>query len=156
MLTRDRLHTLLRRSGLSQAELARRLGVNPMWGHNRLTGHSAILADEITRLAAALEVDPRELLATPDAPLSASTPPEQGIAEPAPSVGAAPPHEPSASVDRMVAEYERELGRARAGEPMDPEIERMFVEYLREQRRLTAAQVQAVLQLVAALGAGES
>jgi len=160
MATRERLRELIHHSGLSQAAIARRLHVHPMWVSNRLTGHSAILADDLVRLAEALEVDPCELLPT-HSPLRSPVRPEPGQGPPRsvrPEPGDAP--RPNAmqeaeAVERMVEDYERELARAHAGEPMEPEVERMFVHYLREYRRLTRAQIRAVLQLVVAMGADE-
>lgn len=59
MGVRERLADLMRTTGqTNQSELARRLDPpeSPTWINNRLTGYSAIKADEIPRLARALGV----------------------------------------------------------------------------------------------------
>jgi len=56
--SRERLAELIAKSGLSQTEVARRMGESKNWVNNRLTGYVEIKADEIPRFAAALGVSP--------------------------------------------------------------------------------------------------
>lgn len=60
MSARTRLKQLIARSGLTQAEIARRLDEHSMWVSNRCRGHSEILADDIPRLADAMNISPIE------------------------------------------------------------------------------------------------
>lgn len=54
--TRERLVKLLRERGLSQAELARRVGEQRDWVNRRVTGRTEIAADDVPRLAEAMNV----------------------------------------------------------------------------------------------------
>lgn len=54
VMVRDRLVVLLRERGMSQAELARRIGEDKQFVNNRVTGVVAIKADELPRFARAL------------------------------------------------------------------------------------------------------
>lgn len=59
MEVRERLRDLIKsRMGNNQSELARRIGEHPNWVNYRLTGTTAIKADELPRLAAGLGVSP--------------------------------------------------------------------------------------------------
>ncbi|MHB0870068.1 MAG: helix-turn-helix domain-containing protein [Chloroflexota bacterium] len=55
---RDRLASLVEESGLSQAEIARRIGESASWVNHRLIGRTDIKADDIPKLASALGVSP--------------------------------------------------------------------------------------------------
>lgn len=50
------------RQGLTQQQLADRLGVRQWWVSKRLRGHVQVSADELVRLAEALGVEPAQLL----------------------------------------------------------------------------------------------
>lgn len=60
MLIRERLGQLLEREGVNRSELARRLGEHRNWVNNRMSGLVEIKADELTRIAEALSIDPSE------------------------------------------------------------------------------------------------
>ncbi|MEA2641786.1 MAG: hypothetical protein QOF51_3180 [Chloroflexota bacterium] len=55
---RDRLRDLVAASGLSQAEIARRLGEEREWVNNRLRGKVQLAAEDLPRFAAILGVGP--------------------------------------------------------------------------------------------------
>jgi transcriptional regulator with XRE-family HTH domain len=58
MQVRERLRELIaQKVGGNQSELARRIGEHPNWVNYRLTGTTAIKADELPRLAAGLGID---------------------------------------------------------------------------------------------------
>lgn len=59
-----RIAALVDESGLSQSEVARRLGMNRSAFHDRLRGRTRWSADELPALAAALGKHPAELLCT--------------------------------------------------------------------------------------------
>ena len=69
----EQLVRILNRSGMAQAELARRLGVRRSWVNRRVKGSSAIMADEVPRLAQALGVTILDLYADGDDPLRPAT-----------------------------------------------------------------------------------
>jgi transcriptional regulator with XRE-family HTH domain len=58
----DRIRALIDARGLRQATVANRPGEPEYWLSKRLTGRTSIKADELPRLADALNVDPCELL----------------------------------------------------------------------------------------------
>ena len=62
MAVRDRVAQLIEASGLKQKSIADRLGEPEYWLSNRLIGRTVIRADELPRIAAALDVEPCELL----------------------------------------------------------------------------------------------
>ncbi len=55
---RRRVETVLRWSGIKQAELARKLAESEDWVSRRIRGETPFLADELERFAEALRVDP--------------------------------------------------------------------------------------------------
>ncbi len=55
---RRRVETVLRWSGVKQAELARKLAESEDWVSRRIRGETPLLADELERFAEALRVDP--------------------------------------------------------------------------------------------------
>ena len=67
----EQLARLIRQGGMSQVELARRLGVTRNWVSNRVTGEVKIRADEIPLLAEALGVSPADFFADAWPPASA-------------------------------------------------------------------------------------
>lgn len=69
MKTWEQFKELLRESGLTQAELARRLGEDYAWVNNRLRGYSALKADDILPIAQALGVSPCAFFERPAAGL---------------------------------------------------------------------------------------
>lgn len=68
---RDRLAQLIAASGMSQAEVARRVGEHPTWVNNRLRGVADIKADDVPRLAAALGVPAAAFFEEPSPPSDA-------------------------------------------------------------------------------------
>ncbi len=58
MGARERLVELIAESGMTQAEIARRMGEDPQWVNNRVVGDTAIKADEIPRFADAVGCSP--------------------------------------------------------------------------------------------------
>ncbi len=60
MNAREALRRLLALTDISQAELARKLGENENWVNHRVTGYTTIKADDLSRLAAALGVEPED------------------------------------------------------------------------------------------------
>lgn len=62
MAVSDRIRAVIEERGLRQAAIASRLGEPEYWLSNRLTGRTAIKADELPRLAEALDVHPCDLL----------------------------------------------------------------------------------------------
>jgi transcriptional regulator with XRE-family HTH domain len=76
VLVRHRFAQLIKEIGITQAEIARRIGEKPKWVNERLHGVTDIKADDVTRLAAAMRVPPSRfyegLLPTP--PLSGKLP----------------------------------------------------------------------------------
>jgi transcriptional regulator with XRE-family HTH domain len=58
----ERVAELIERSGIPQAEIARRMGQSRTWLNHRLTGEVDIKARELFPLAEALRVDPCALL----------------------------------------------------------------------------------------------
>lgn len=65
MSTRERLIQLIRETGISQAELARRVGEHPTWVNNRLRGVAIIKADDVPRLARGLGIHPADFFPEP-------------------------------------------------------------------------------------------
>lgn len=61
MEIRERLAAVIRQSGVSQAEVARRIGEERTWVNNRLTGYSALKLDELALFAHALGKSPCDL-----------------------------------------------------------------------------------------------
>lgn len=57
----DRLKLLIRASGKTQRDIARHMGVNPMWIANRVTGHSQINVQDVPKLAGAVGWDECEM-----------------------------------------------------------------------------------------------
>ena len=55
---REKLAELVAASGMSQAEIARRVGEHTTWVNNRLRGTADVKADDVPRLARALGVQP--------------------------------------------------------------------------------------------------
>lgn len=53
-----RLASVVKRSGLKQAEIARRMGEEHDWVSNRVRGRTALAADDLTKFGEALRVDP--------------------------------------------------------------------------------------------------
>lgn len=64
MLVRERLGELIRYSGMSQAEIGRRIGEDRQWVNNRVLGKAGLEADDLLRLAEALNIDPAEFFRT--------------------------------------------------------------------------------------------
>jgi DNA-binding Xre family transcriptional regulator len=58
----EEIRAILGRRRMSQAALARALGVSPMWVNYRLTGTQPIDLNDLDRIAAVLDVDVTELL----------------------------------------------------------------------------------------------
>lgn len=65
---RDYLEMLMRKSGMTQAALADRIGEDPTWLNRRIKGHVPIAADDIPRLAEALGVLPEDFFDKGDIP----------------------------------------------------------------------------------------
>jgi transcriptional regulator with XRE-family HTH domain len=57
---RERLAELVRLSGMSQTEVARRCGESPYWLNKRLQGKADIKADDLPRIARALRISPAD------------------------------------------------------------------------------------------------
>lgn len=62
MLVRERIEAVLGQKGWTGSELARRLGEHRNWVNYRLSGRTVIKADELSVIAAAMEIDPCELI----------------------------------------------------------------------------------------------
>lgn len=71
MSARQRLAEILGVVGMSQAELARRLGEHPNWVNNRVRGIVDLKADDIPRIAHVLGVRPTDFFEDPGPPRKA-------------------------------------------------------------------------------------
>ena len=56
------LRAELARRQITKSELAERLNVSDMWVYRRLTGSVVLDLDDLDRITAALDIDPRRLL----------------------------------------------------------------------------------------------
>jgi len=66
---REQLSQLVRESGMTKAEIARRVGEDPTWVNSRVRGSTEVKGDDIPRLASALGVSARAFFeSTADAP----------------------------------------------------------------------------------------
>lgn len=68
MLVRERIEQTLDRAGWSGSELARRLGEHRNWVNYRLSGRTEIKADDLPRIAAALDCSPCDFFEPRPAP----------------------------------------------------------------------------------------
>src|SRR5947209_19539022 len=59
MGVREQLVALIRESGMTQAEIARRIGEDHTWVNSRVRGFTEIKGDDLPRFALALGVPPR-------------------------------------------------------------------------------------------------
>lgn len=66
MAVRDRIRAVIEERGLKQAAVAVRLDEPEYWLSNRLTGRTVIKADELPKIAEALDVHPCVLLDLPE------------------------------------------------------------------------------------------
>ncbi len=68
---REQLSQLVRESGMTKAEIARRIGEDPTWVNSRVRGSTEVKGDDIPRLASALGVSARAFFEpTPATPAS--------------------------------------------------------------------------------------
>ncbi len=70
---REQLSQLVRESGMTKAEIARRVGEDPTWLNSRVRGSTEVKGDDIPRLASALGVSARAFFEqAADAPAGAA------------------------------------------------------------------------------------
>ncbi len=68
MGVREQLVALIRESGMTQAEIARRIGEDHTWVNSRVRGFTEIKGDDLPRFALALGVPPRAFFEIESAP----------------------------------------------------------------------------------------
>jgi len=160
--------------GLSQDELAKRLHMRGATISRYESGKAQIKADDLPKIAWLLGVDICEFYADeraahqeflgktqpprlPEPFRRAFEPMSQRVAS-HPRRSDAPnsansPHsdEPELPPD-VLADYERELARAEAGEPMEPAVEAVMTRYLRLRFGLGGEDLALLLEMAARLG----